>query len=65
MKFNVAINDTSSLCGVHKLLFFPMISSVRYEISTVHIVYAVFFIVTMVVTKIRGLNGDRKSKWNS
>lgn len=50
MKFNVAINDTSSLCGVHKLLFFPMISSVRYEISTVHIVYAVSFIVTMVVT---------------
>lgn len=43
MKFNVAINDTSSLCGEHKLLFFPMISSVRYEISTVHIVYAVFF----------------------
>lgn len=38
--FRVAINDTSSLCGVHKLLIAPTtISSVSCGIIMVHIVY--------------------------
>lgn len=60
MKFNVAINDTSSLCDVHKLLFFPMISSVRYEISTVHILYMQFFLLLPWWLH-RGLNGTGKA----
>lgn len=38
--FRVAINDTSSLCGVHKLLIAPTtISSASCGIIMVHIVY--------------------------
>lgn len=52
--FRVAINDTSSLCGVHKLLIAPTtISSVSCGIIMVHIVYIYIcnlFTVTMVKT---------------
>lgn len=58
MKFKVAINDTSSLCGVHNLLFFPTISSVRYAINTVHIVYAVYLLLPWLH---RGLEGTGKA----
>lgn len=41
--FRVAINDTSSLCGVHKLLIAPTtISSASCGIIMVHIVYMQF-----------------------
>lgn len=58
--FRVAINDTSSLCGVHKLLIAPTtISSASCGIIMVHIVY-MQFIYCYHGYNCRGLEGIGK-----
>lgn len=58
--FRVAINDTSSLCGVHKLLIAPnTIRSVSCGIIVVHIVY-MQFIYCYHGYNCRGLEGTGK-----